>query len=228
MNANEVISNRAIELAGGVQGSKDPIHPNDDVNMSQSSNDTFPTAMHIAAVEELTHRLLPAFAISATHWRPSRPHSPISPRSGDPPDGCRAVDVGPGVLGLRGPARRRSEAYGAFLGRPLRAGCGGTAVGTGLNTHPDSAIGWPRRIAEITGLPFVSAPNKFAALAAHDAFVSASGVLRTLAVSLIKIADDIRWLGSGPRSGLGELVCPRTSRDRPSCRGRSTRPRARR
>jgi fumarate hydratase class II len=209
MNANEVIANRAIELAGGVMGSKDPVHPNDDVNMSQSSNDTFPTAMHIAAVEELTHRLVPAVGrlrdaldakatAFATITKIGRTH---------------LMDAVPLTLG------QEFSGYVAQLDADLRRleaslddlyelPAGGTAVGTGLNTHPEFGTRVAAAIAELTGLPFVSAPNKFAALAAHDALVQASGALRTLAVSLTKIADDLRWLGSGPRSGLGELQLP--------------------
>ncbi len=209
MNANEVIANRAIELAGGVLGSKVPVHPNDDVNMSQSSNDTFPTAMHIAAVEELTHRLLPAVR---------RLRDALSAKS-DAFAGITKIgrthlmDAVPLTLG------QEFSGYVAQLDADLRRieqalpdlyelAAGGTAVGTGLNTHPEFGERVAAEIAEITGLPFVTAPNKFAALAAHDALVAASGALRTLAGSLMKIADDIRWLGSGPRSGLGELVLP--------------------
>jgi fumarate hydratase class II len=209
MNVNEVISNRAIEMAGGVMGSKSPIHPNDDVNMSQSSNDTFPTAMHIAAVEEITLRLLPAvtqlrdaLAVKAEAWaritKIGRTH---------------LMDAVPLTLGQEFSGyvaqldadRRRIE---FSLGDLYELAAGGTAVGTGLNTHPEFGVRVAAAIAEITQLPFVTAPNKFAALAAHDAMVATSGALRTLAVSLIKIADDIRWLGSGPRSGLGELILP--------------------
>ena len=210
MNANEVISNRAIELAGGEMGSKKPIHPNDDVNMSQSSNDTFPTAMHIAAAEEIVHRLLPAVQEAARRadgqGRGVRRHRQDRPH---PPDGRGAADAGPGVLRLRRPARRTtSNASTRVLPDLYELALGGTAVGTGLNTHPEFADGSAAEIAELTGLPFVSAPNKFAALAAHDALVMASGALRTLACSLMKIANDIRWLGSGPRCGLGELSLP--------------------
>jgi fumarate hydratase class II len=209
MNANEVISNRAIELAGGVQGSKDPIHPNDDVNMSQSSNDTFPTAMHIAAVEELTHRLLPAIR----HLRDALAAKSDAFADITKIGRTHLMDAVPLTLG------QEFSGYVAQLDADLRRiehslgdlyelAAGGSAVGTGLNTHPEFGDRVAEAIAEITGLPFVSAPNKFAALAAHDAFVAASGALRTLAVSLIKVADDIRWLGSGPRSGLGELSLP--------------------
>ncbi len=209
MNANEVISNRAIELAGGVMGSKSPVHPNDHVNMSQSSNDTFPTAMHIAAVEQISHVLLPsvralrdALAVKVEAFtdivKIGRTH---------------LMDAVPLTLG------QEFSGYVAQLGADLKRieaclpdlyelALGGTAVGTGLNTHAEFGARVAAHIAEITGLPFVSAPNKFAALAAHDALVQASATLRTLSVSLTKIADDIRWLGSGPRSGLAELVLP--------------------
>jgi fumarate hydratase class II len=209
MNANEVISNRAIELAGGEKGSKDPIHPNDHVNMSQSSNDTFPTAMHIAAAEEIVHRLVPAvgelrdalakkadeFAgivkIGRTHLQDAVPLTLGQEFSGyvsQLDDDLARIDTTlPGLYELA---------------------IGGTAVGTGLNTHPEFADRMASRIADLTGLPFVAAPNKFAALAAHDAVVFTSGALKTLAASLMKIANDIRWLASGPRAGLGELVLP--------------------
>jgi fumarate hydratase class II len=209
MNVNEVIANRAIELAGGTKGSKDPIHPNDHVNMSQSSNDTFPTAMNIAAVEELTHRLEPAiralrdaldakavaFAdivkIGRTHLQDAVP-----------------LTLGQEFSGYVAQLDADLARIDAALPDLYELAIGGTAVGTGLNTHPEFAARVAARIGELTGLPFVSAPNKFAALAAHDALVQASGTLRTLAVSLMKIANDLRWLASGPRAGLGELVFP--------------------
>jgi fumarate hydratase class II len=209
MNLNEVIANRAIELAGGVKGSKEPIHPNDHVNMSQSSNDTFPTAMHIAAAEEVVHRLLPAvrdlrdalagkaaaFAdivkIGRTHLQDAVP-----------------MTLGQEFSGYVAQLDADLERLEAMLPGLYELAIGGTAVGTGLNTHPEFADRVAARIAELTGLPFVSAPNKFAALAAHDALVWASGTLRTLAVSLMKIANDVRWLASGPRAGLGELILP--------------------
>jgi fumarate hydratase class II len=209
MNANEVIANRAAELAGRARGDKSFIHPNDHVNMSQSSNDTFPTAMHIAAAEELVRRLIPsvqrlrdALAAKAEEFKDivkiGRTH---------------LMDAVPLTLG------QEFSGYVDQLDHDLRRlegvlpdlyelALGGTAVGTGLNTHPEFAERVAARIAELTGLPFVSAPNKFAALAAHDAIVMASGALKTLAVSLMKIANDIRWLGSGPRAGLGELLLP--------------------
>ncbi|MGA8569600.1 MAG: class II fumarate hydratase [Candidatus Binataceae bacterium] len=209
MNANEVISNRAIELAGGKLGSKKPIHPNDDVNMSQSSNDTFPTAMHIAAAEEIVNQLIPAvqklrdalyakaeeFAgivkIGRTHLMDAVP-----------------LTLGQEFSGYVAQLDADLKRIDAVLPDIYELAIGGTAVGTGLNTHPEFADRTAAKIAELTGLPFVSAPNKFAALAAHDALVMASGALRTLACSLMKIANDIRWMGSGPRCGLGELRLP--------------------
>lgn len=209
MNANEVIANRAIEMAGGKLGTKDLIHPNDHVNMSQSSNDTFPTAMSIAAVEEIVRRLLPmvtklgnALNVKAEAFKGivkiGRTH---------------LMDAVPLTLG------QEFSGYVAQLDADIKyiqgvlpslyeIGLGGTAVGTGLNTHPEFAERVAAKIAERTGLPFMSAPNKFAALACHDPLVMASGTLKTLACSLMKIANDIRWLGSGPRCGLGELSLP--------------------
>jgi fumarate hydratase, class II len=209
MNVNEVISNRAIEIAGGVMGSKKPIHPNDDVNMSQSSNDTFPTAMHIAAATETARRLLPAvknlrdaldakakeFAgivkIGRTHLQDATPLTVEQEFSG-------------WVNQLERDAIRISEALDGLYELAI----GGTAVGTGLNAHPEFAERAARKIAELTGLNFRSHPNKFTALASHDDIVFASGALKTLAASLMKIANDIRWLASGPRCGLGELTLP--------------------
>ena len=209
MNVNEVISNRAIEIAGGVRGSKDPVHPNDHVNMSQSSNDTFPTAMHIAAVAELTHRLIP----SVTALRDALANKQAAFEGITKIGRTHLMDATPLTLG------QEFSGYVSQLDADLvrlnqvipqlcELAAGGTAVGTGLNTHPEFGERVAAAIAELTGLPFVTAPNKFAALAAHDALVYASGALKTLAVSLTKIADDIRWLGSGPRSGLGELMLP--------------------
>ena len=209
MNANEVISNRAIEMAGGEMGSKTPVHPNDHVNMSQSSNDTFPTAMSIAAAEVVVHNLLPAvrelrdaldakakaFAgivkIGRTHLQDATP-----------------ITLGQefsGYVALLDADLSRIE---ATLPGVMSLGIGGTAVGTGLNSHPEFGERAAKKIAELTSLPFTSNPNKFAALSAHDEFVFASGALKTLACSLMKIANDIRWLASGPRCGLGELTIP--------------------
>ncbi len=209
MNVNEVISNRAIEMAGGVLGTKHPVHPNDDVNMSQSSNDTFPTAMHIAAVVEITDRLAPA----VTRLRDAL-QSKADAYAGIVKIGrTHLMDAVPLTLG------QEFSGYVAQLDADLErlhlvlAGlyelaAGGTAVGTGLNTHREFGERVAAAIAALTGQPFVSAPNKFAALAAHDALVFAHGAIKTLATSLFKIADDIRWLGSGPRAGLGELHLP--------------------
>ena len=209
MNANEVIANRAIELAGGVMGSKKPIHPHDDVNMSQSSNDTFPAAMHIAAASRVAQDLIPAVErlryaldskarefgsvvkIGRTHLMDATP-----------------LTVGQEISGWvslldRDLARTREALWDLY-----DLAIGGTAVGTGLNAHPEFAERAARKIAELTGLPFKSHPNKFAALSAHDELVFASGAIKTLATSLMKIANDIRWLASGPRAGFGELLLP--------------------
>jgi fumarate hydratase, class II len=209
MNANEVISNRAIEIAGGVLGSKKPIHPNDDVNMSQSSNDTFPTAMHIAAASRVAEVLIPAveklrdalaakagaFAdvvkIGRTHLMDATP-----------------LTVGQEMSGWVSQLDRDIERLQMVLPGLYELAIGGTAVGTGLNAHPEFAERAARKISELTGLPFVSHPNKFAALSAHDEIVFASGALKTLAASLMKIANDVRWLASGPRAGFGELILP--------------------
>jgi fumarate hydratase class II len=209
MNANEVISNRAIELAGGVLGSKQPIHPNDHVNHSQSSNDTFPTAMHVASAEILLRKLLPA----VTALRDA-----LAARAEEFED---IVKIGRTHLQDAVPLTLGQEfsgyvaQLGADIGRIEGAlpdlyelAIGGTAVGTGLNAPAGFAENCTARIASLTGLPFVSAPNKFASLAAHDAVVAASGALRVLACSVMKIANDIRWAGSGPRCGLGELTLP--------------------
>jgi fumarate hydratase, class II len=209
MNANEVISNRAIELAGGAMGSKKPIHPNDDVNMAQSSNDTFPTAMHIAAAEEINHRLLPSVKRLIGALRDKADHFDPIIKIGR----THLMDAVPLTLGqefsgyvaqLEADVRRIE----AVLPDIYELAIGGTAVGTGLNTYHQFAEKVAARIAKLTGLPFTSAPNKFAALASHDALVFASGALKTLAASLMKIANDIRWMGSGPRCGLGELSLP--------------------
>jgi len=209
MNANEVISNRAIELAGGVMGSKKPIHPNDDVNMSQSSNDTFPTAMHIAAASRVAEYLIPAVTrlrdaldakgrefsnvvkIGRTHLMDATP-----------------LTVGQEFSGWVSMLDRDIERLEEVLPGLYDLAIGGTAVGTGLNAHPEFAERAARKISELTGLPFKSHPNKFAALSAHDEIVFASGALKTLAASLMKIANDIRWLASGPSAGFGEIMLP--------------------
>jgi len=209
MNSNEVISNRAIELAGGVLGSKKPIHPNDDVNKAQSSNDTFPTAMHIAAVEEIYRRLIPMISklrdalndkskefneiikIGRTHLMDAVP-----------------LTLGQEFSGYVQQLNNGLERINGCLPRLYELALGGTAVGTGLNTHPEFAEKAAAKISGLTGKPFISARNKFESLAAHDALVELSGVLKTIAASLMKIANDIRWLGSGPRCGIGEINLP--------------------
>ena len=209
MNANEVISNRAIEILGGEIGSKSPVHPNDHVNMSQSSNDVFPGAMAIATAEQTVQHLIPslrylhdALAVKAEEWasivKIGRTHF---------------MDAVPLTLGQEFSGYVQQVAYGIdraeqTLPRLYELALGGTAVGTGINSHPDYAVGVATEISELTGLPFVTAPNKFEALAAHDAQVELAGVLNTIAVSLMKIANDVRMLGSGPRAGLGELNLP--------------------
>jgi fumarate hydratase, class II len=209
MNANEVISNRAIELAGGVMGSKKPVHPNDHVNMSQSSNDTFPTAMHIAAVEEIVNRLLPSVrALRDALHEKELEFAQVTKIGRTHLMDAVPLTLGQEFSGYVAQLTADIERIEATLPGLYELALGGTAVGTGLNTHPEFGDRVARAIADATGLPFVSAPNKFAALAAHDALVFAHGALRTLAVSLMKIADDLRWLGSGPRSGLGELSLP--------------------
>ncbi len=209
MNTNEVIANRAIEMAGGEIGSKKPIHPNDDVNKAQSSNDTFPTGMHIAAAEEINRRLIPMVKkLRDTLKQKSQEFEKII-KIGR----THLMDAVPLTLGqeFSGYVQQLDNGLvriGNCLPRLYELALGGTAVGTGLNTHPQFAEKAAKKIASITGLPFVSAPNKFEALAAHDAIVEASGVMKTLACSLMKIANDVRWLASGPRSGLGELEIP--------------------
>ena len=209
MNANEVISNRAIEIAGGALGSKVPVHPNDHVNMSQSSNDTFPTAMHIAAAEETVHHLLPALkALLAAFEAKAEQFSDIVKIGRTHLMDAVPLTLGQEVSGYVAQLEADVKRIESVLPPVYELALGGTAVGTGLNTHPRFGELSASHIADLTGLPFVTAPNKFAALAAHDALVAMSGTFRTLAVSLSKIADDIRWLGSGPRSGLGELILP--------------------
>ncbi len=209
MNVNEVIANRAIEIAGGILGSKNPIHPNDDVNMSQSSNDTFPTAMHVAAATFTLSRLVPAVSrlkdalnaksvafekiikIGRTHLMDATP-----------------ITLGQEFSGYVQQLNKSLSRIDSVLPDLFELALGGTAVGTGLNTHPQFAVLAAKKISDISGYKFTSAPNKFEALAAHDALVMAHGALKTLAVSLMKIANDIRLLASGPRSGIGELGLP--------------------
>jgi len=209
MNANEVISNRAIELAGGELGSKEPIHPNDDVNMSQSSNDTFPTAMHIAAAQVVVHTLLPSVrALRDALQRKSEEFADIVKIGRTHLQDAVPLTLGQEFSGYVAQLDDDIERIEQALPGIYELAIGGTAVGTGLNAPPDFGDAAAAKIAELTGLPFTRARNTFAALAAHDALVMAHGALRTLAGSLMKIANDIRWLGSGPRSGLGELELP--------------------
>ena len=229
MNANEVISNRAIELLGGEIGSKSPVHPNDHVNMSQSSNDVFPGAMAIATAEQTVHHLIPslrylhdALQAKADEWNSivkiGRTHF---------------MDAVPLTLGQEFSGYVQQVAYGIAraeqtLPRLYELALGGTAVGTGINSHPDYAVKVAEEIADYTGLPFVTAPNKFEALAAHDAQVELAGVLNTIAVSLMKIANDVRMLGSGPAPASANSSSRPTSPAPRSCPARSTRPSPRR
>ena len=209
MNSNEVISNRAIEILGGEMGTKKPVHPNDHVNMSQSSNDTFPTAMHIAAAEEISHRLLPALTVlhnalndKAQQWKDiikiGRTHT----------QDATPVTLGQEFSGYAKMVEMGIKRIEMTMPGLLELAQGGTAVGTGLSTPIGFAEGVAEKIAQITGLNFVTAPNKFEALSAHDAMVFSHGAITTAAMSCFKIANDIRFLGSGPRSGLGELALP--------------------
>ncbi len=209
MNANEVISNRAIELLGGTMGSKKPVHPNDHVNMGQSSNDSFPTAMHIAAVEQVHHALIPAME----HLHKALAAKAKAFESIVKIGRTHLMDATPLTLGQEFSGYTTQVEYGiarvkSCLPRLYQLAQGGTAVGTGLNTKIGFDVKFAAEVASITKLPFVTAPNKFEALAAHDAMVEISGALNTVAVSLMKIANDIRLLGSGPRCGLGELALP--------------------
>jgi fumarate hydratase class II len=209
MNVNEVIANRAIELAEGKLGSKDPVHPNDHVNMSQSSNDTFPTAMHVAAALEITRRLVPSVqALRDALAAKAREFAGIVKIGRTHLQDAVPLTLGQEFSGYVAQLDGALARIDATLPGLLALAIGGTAVGTGLNAPAGFGDAVARKLAELTGLSFVSAPNKFAALAAHDELVMASGALRTLAVALMKIANDLRWLGSGPRSGLGELALP--------------------
>ncbi len=209
MNVNEVIANRAIQMAGGEMGSKKPIHPNDDVNMSQSSNDTFPTAMHIAAAEEVVHRLLPSLQeLRQTLNRKSKEFAHIVKIGRTHLMDAVPLTLGQEFSGYVAQIDFARKAIEQTLSGLYELALGGTAVGTGLNAHPDFAVKVADQIAELTKLPFVTAPNKFAALGGHEALVSASGSLKTLATALMKMANDVRWLASGPRCGLGEITIP--------------------
>lgn len=209
MNTNEVISNRAIEIVGGVMGSKKPIHPNDDVNMSQSSNDVFPTAMHIGAVEQIERHLLPALEKLKKSLKEKETDFTEIIKVGR----THLMDATPLTLGQEFSGYRTQVEYGIervhqSLEKLRYLAQGGTAVGTGLNTHPQFAEKVAKKIAEISNTKYISAPNKFEALASHDALVFAHGALKTLAATFMKIANDIRWLASGPRCGIGELLLP--------------------
>ena len=209
MNANEVIANRAIQLAGGVLGSKRPIHPNDDVNRSQSSNDVFPSVMHIAAVEELESELLPALhALRETLADKARAFDGIVMVGRTHLQDATPITLGQVISGWVAQLDQAGDALGVTLPGLYALAMGGTAVGTGVNAQERFGEVVARTIAEETGRPFVSAHNKFAVLSAHDALVSASAGLRTLAGALMKIANDVRWYASGPRAGIGELTIP--------------------
>jgi len=209
MNANEVISNRAIEIAGGVMGSKKPIHPNDDVNMSQSSNDTFPAAMHIAAATQVAEKLIPAVEhLRAAIDAKAKQFANVVKIGRTHLQDATPITVGQEMSGWASLLERDIARLKESLSGLYDLAIGGTAVGTGLNAPPEFAERAAKKIAELTGLPFRSHPNKFAALSAHDEIVYASGALKTLAASLMKIANDVRWLASGPRCGLGELTIP--------------------
>jgi fumarate hydratase class II len=208
MNANEVISNRAIEIAGGVMGSKKPIHPNDDVNMSQSSNDTFPTAMHIAAAEQMNKLISRVGEVKSAIDAKAAEFKDVVKIGRTHLQDATPLTVGQEMSGWASLLDRDIDRMNATLPGLYDLAIGGTAVGTGLNAHPEFGERAAKKIAELTGLPFKSHPNKFAALSAHDEIVFSSGALKTLAASLMKIANDIRWLASGPRCGLGELVIP--------------------
>ena len=209
MNANEVISNRAIEMLGGAMGSKKPVHPNDHVNMSQSSNDTYPTAMHIACAEEIHHRLLPALRhLNGALDAKAKAWSGIIKIGRTHTQDATPLTLGQEFSGYARQVANGTERIEQTLPKLMELAQGGTAVGTGLNAPVGFAERIAARIAAITGLPFISAPNKFEALAAHDAMVMSHGAINTVAASLFKIANDIRFLGSGPRSGLGELALP--------------------
>ncbi len=208
MNANEVISNRAIEIAGGVMGSKKPIHPNDDVNMSQSSNDTFPTAMHISAAEQMIMLISRVGEVKSAIDAKAAEFKDVVKIGRTHLQDATPLTMGQEMSGWASLLERDIERMNATLPGLYDLAIGGTAVGTGLNAHPEFGERAAKKIAELTGLPFKSHPNKFAALSAHDEIVFCSGALKTLAASLMKIANDIRWLASGPRCGLGELTLP--------------------
>jgi fumarate hydratase class II len=209
MNANEVISNRAIEMLGGTMGSKKPVHPNDHVNLSQSSNDSFPTAMHIAAAEEITHWLIPALEhLRGALDKKAKEFADIIKIGRTHTQDATPLTLGQEFSGYSAQVAAGIKRLKPVLGELYELAQGGTAVGTGLNAKKGFDVAFAKKVAELTKLPFVTAPNKFEVMAAHDAYVSAQGALTSIATALFKIANDIRLLGSGPRSGLGELSLP--------------------
>ena len=209
MNVNEVISNRAIELAGGTLGSKEPVHPNDHVNKSPSSNDTFPTAMHIAAVTQIEDHLIPCVTqLRDTLQKKSDAFADIVKIGRTHLQDATPITLGQEISGWVAQLDRGISAVEVTLPQLRELALGGTAVGTGLNTHPRYAVRVAAHIGEISGKSFVTGPNKFAGLAAHDAFVGTSGALKQLATACMKIANDVRWLASGPRCGIGEITIP--------------------
>ncbi len=209
MNVNEVIANRAIEILGGTLGSKEPVHPNDHVNMSQSSNDVFPTVMHVAAVEEIESNLLPAVAhLRDTLDSKAKAFADVVKIGRTHLMDATPLTLGQEISGWVAQLNVGTRALQATLPLLYELAQGGTAVGTGLNTHPKFAVTVAKHLAELTGRSFTSAPNKFAALAGHEALVAASGACKTLAAALFKIANDVRWLASGPRCGIGEIAIP--------------------
>jgi fumarate hydratase class II len=208
MNVNEVISNRAIEIAGGAMGSKKPIHPNDDVNKAQSSNDTFPTAMHIAAVEVLDSVVEAVKALKKTLDEKTKANADVIKIGRTHLMDATPLSLGQEISGWAQMLENGLQRISVTLPHLYQLALGGTAVGTGLNTHPEFAAKGAAKIAALTNRPFLSAPSKFEALAGHDALVFAHGALKTLACSLMKIANDVRWLASGPRAGLGEISIP--------------------
>ena len=209
MNVNEVISNRGIELAGGTMGSKTPVHPNDHVNMSQSSNDTYPTAMHIAAVEAIEGYLFKrVMLLRDTLAAKAEAYMDVVKIGRTHLQDATPLTLGQEISGWVAQIDYALANIKATLPQLKELALGGTAVGTGLNAHPDYAVAVAEEIATLTGRDFVTGPNKFALLAGHDAFVGSSGALKQLAVAFMKIANDVRWLASGPRSGLGELTIP--------------------
>ena len=229
MNMNEVLANRANEIAGTGLAAYQPVHPNDHVNHAQSTNDAFPTAIHVASAIEINRHLIPAVkALRDTLDKKAQAFAPIVKIGRTHLQDATPLTLGQEFSGYVSQLDHGLGRLNDALKDLYELALGGTAVGTGLNSHPEYAEKAAAKLAELSGLPFVSAPNKFEALGGRDAAVAASGALKTLAASLNKIANDIRWLASGPRCGLGEIKSPKTSRVRPSCRAKSTRPNAKR